>query len=69
MVRVDERAFTENAARSRTLRSSRTFPGQSYRRRACRASRVRPAADRPKDLPISYRNALVSGRMFVKRFA
>ena len=46
------------AARSRTLRSSRTLPGQSYWSSACRASRVRPAGGRPNDLPISCRNAL-----------
>ena len=51
------------AARSRTLRSSRTLPGQSYSRSAVRASRVRPAGGRPNDLPISCRNVSLSGRI------
>ena len=51
------------AARSKTLRSSRTFPGHWYWRSACRASRVRPAAGRPKDLPISCRKVSLSGTM------
>ena len=55
------------AARSRTLRSSLTFPGHSYWRSACRASRVRPAAGRPKDLPISCRKVSLSGTMSAGR--
>jgi len=42
------------AARSRTLRSSRTLPGQSYCSSASRASSVSAREGRPNDLPISW---------------
>ena len=51
------------AARSKTLRSSRTLPGHSCWSSAARASRVSSAAGRPKDLPISCRKLSLSGTM------